>query len=88
MGKRALQLQRTTRRHIRREPRSSFEGSPKQLWSVDEDGQAFEAIHGESKPRSYHGYPIRHADPFSDLFVRSTLVNKGKLDRWRTTPRG
>lgn len=140
MGKRALQHQRTTRRHIRREPLSNeeraflranaayegsplhkrnpgdfgltppasprpdktlcdeasvfqtaearrlferalerglvseqwtVEGFPKQLWSVDEDGQAFEAIHGGSKPGCYHGYPIRRSDPFFDQVIEA-----------------
>ncbi len=131
MGERALQHQRTTRRHIRREPLSNeeraflranavYEGSPlhkrnpgdfgltppasprpdktlcdeaaifaaeearrlferglvseqwtaegfpKQLWSVDEDGQPYEAMHGGAKPDCYHGYPVRKADPFFD----------------------
>lgn len=39
------------------------EGFPKQIWVVDEEGRVFEAMHGGSRPGSYHGYPIRRSDP-------------------------
>lgn len=46
-------------------------GFPKQMWVVNESGQAFEAMYGGSRAGLYHGYPIRRTDPLFDEIVRA-----------------
>lgn len=44
---------------------------PKQMWVVDDRGQVFEAMYGGSRAGLYHGYPIRHTDPWFDEVVET-----------------
>lgn len=41
-----------------------YDTFPKELWLIDDEGNAFEAMYGGSKDGAYHGYPIRRSDPF------------------------
>lgn len=40
---------------------------PRQVWAVDDDGQAYEARLTRSNAGEYHGFPLRPVDRFSEF---------------------
>lgn len=47
------------------------EGMPKYIWSVSDEGQAFEAKTSASTPWKYHGYPLDENDPLRERVLKA-----------------
>lgn len=60
------EAQELLRRGIQAETVSTlaYDGFPKYIWSVSEDGEIYEAKTDSSTPGDYHGYPLEDEDDF------------------------
>ena len=46
------------------------QGFPRYIWVVTENGDVLEARCDNPKQGMYHGYPLEHNDPMSDMVIR------------------
>jgi hypothetical protein len=49
----------------------SEQGFPKYIWSVDGQGEAYEAKADPGNPGQYHGYRLEEADPMRELVLKA-----------------